>query len=276
MEISGTTQVVAIFGHPVEHTLSPAMHNCAFRELGLDFCYIALDVHPSELRTAVEGVRAMGFAGLNLTVPHKEAIMPMLDKVDPEASFIGAVNTVVNSGGKLSGYNTDGRGFMRSLEEEGIEVKGRKVLLVGAGGAARAVSWYLSEEGAELSIYNRTPEKAQTLVNDLAINFEKNVSIAEELDASLAEADLVINSTSLGLSPEDDLPFEPSRLKSGAAVVDLIYHDTPLLQQAREGGHQALNGLGMLLWQGVLAFELWTGQEPPHEHMREVIFKSLR
>jgi len=273
MEISGNTKVVAIFGHPVTHSLSPAMHNAAFRHMELDFCYIALDVHPSDLRAAVEGVRAMGFAGLNITVPHKEAIMPMLDKVDPEASFIGAVNTVVNSNGRLVGYNTDGRGFMRSLEEESVEVKGKRVLLVGAGGAARAVSWYLAESGSDLFIYNRTPEKAAFLVNDLAINF-RNVSHAEGLD-ELGDSDIVINSTSLGLKSDDSMPFDPSGLKAGAVVVDLIYQDTPLIQAARQRGNKTVNGLGMLLWQGVLASELWTGQEPSHKHMKDILFKSI-
>jgi shikimate dehydrogenase len=273
MEISGSTKVIAIFGHPVSHSLSPLMHNSAFREMGLDYCYIALDVHPSGLRAAVEGVREMNFAGLNITVPHKETVMHMLDQVDPEASFIGAVNTIVNRGGKLIGYNTDGRGFMRSLEEESVDVQGKKVLLVGAGGAARAVSWYLAEAGCDLSVYNRTPEKAELLVGDLAINF-RNVQGAGSLKG-LGEADIVINSTSLGLRPEDPLPFDPSGLKPGAIVVDLIYQDTPLILQARKSGHQAINGLGMLLWQGVLASELWTGQIPPHEHMKDIIFKSL-
>jgi len=273
MEISGNTNVIAIFGHPVSHSLSPAMHNAAFRKMGLDFCYIALDVHPLDLRVAVEGVRAMNIAGLNITVPHKEAIMPMLDKVDPEASFIGAVNTIVNLNGKLVGYNTDGRGFMRSLQEESIGVEGQKVLIVGAGGAARAVSWYLAESGCDLSIYNRTPEKAELLVNDLAINF-RNVRHINVLD-ELAEADIVINSTSLGLKPGDPLPFDPAELKPGAVVVDLIYQDTPVIREARRKGHKTLNGLGMLLWQGVLSFELWTGQTPPHEHMKDIIFKSL-
>lgn len=273
MEISGTTKVVAILGHPVSHSLSPAMHNSAFSKMGLDYRYIALDVHPSDLRTAIEGVRVMGFAGLNITVPHKEAVMPMLDKVDPEASFIGAVNTIVNSNGKLIGYNTDGRGFMRSLQEESIEVKGKKVFLVGAGGAARAVSWYLAEGGSDLSIYNRTPEKAELLVGDLAINFT-NVRQADSQEG-LGEADILINSTSLGLNSGDPMPFDPSGLKTGAAVVDLIYQDTRLLQQAGQAGHKTLNGLGMLLWQGVLSSEIWTGQKPPHEHMKDIIFKSL-
>lgn len=273
MQITGKTGIVAIFGHPVGHSLSPQMHNAAFNEMGLDCRYVAFDVHPADLREAVAGVRAMGLLGLNITVPHKEAIMPMLDKVDPEASFIGAVNTVVNRNGKLVGYNTDGRGFMRMLEEEGIEVKGKTVLLVGAGGAARAVSWYLAESGADLSIYNRTTEKAEFLVRDLEINF-KNVAVAGNLD-SIGDADLVINATSLGLKPGDAAPFEVDALRPDAAVVDLIYSETPLVKAARQKGLKAIAGLGMLLWQGVLAFELWTGEEPPHQRMREVLLETF-
>ena len=273
MLIRGDENTIALFGHPVSHSLSPAMHNAAFKEMGLWYRYEAFDVAPDDLRDALYTASASKFAGFNLTVPHKQAVMPMLNSVDPEASFIGAVNTVVNEYGRLVGHNTDGRGFMRSLEEEGIEVAGKKVILVGAGGAARAVSWYLAEAGADLCIYNRSPKRASELVFDLVINFA-NVSHIADL-AALEEADVVVNCTSLGLNPADPLPFDLATLKSEAAVVDLIYTPTPLQEAARKKGHQVVNGLGMLLWQGVLASELWTRQEPPVQVMREALLQAI-
>jgi shikimate dehydrogenase len=276
MKISGTTNVVAILGYPVEHSLSPSMHNAAFERMGLDYCYVAFPVHPHALKEAVLGVRALGFAGLNVTVPHKEAIMPVLDRVESEASFMGAVNTVVNRDGKLIGHNTDGRGFMRSLEEEGVEVEGKRVLLVGAGGAARAVSWYVSEKASELSIFNRTPERAERLVSDLSIN-RKNVSRVETLDAvEVGEVDIIINATSLGLREEDPLPFDVAGLHEGQTVVDLIYLETKTLREASSRGCRVLGGLGMLLWQGMLAFELWTGHLPPGDIMRDALVKGMK
>jgi shikimate dehydrogenase len=274
MKISGTTKVVAILGYPVEHSLSPAMHNAAFELMGLDYCYVAFPVHPQALKEAVLGVRGLGLAGLNVTVPHKESIMPVLDRVESEASFMGAVNTVVNKGGKLIGYNTDGRGFMRSLEEEGLEVEGRNVLLVGAGGAARAVSWYVSERASALSIFNRTPDRAERLVADLSIN-RRNVTRAETLDA-LGDMDIIINATSLGLKDEDPLPFDAAVLHEGQTVVDLIYRETEILREASARGCRVLNGLGMLLWQGMLAFELWTGHLPPGGTMRDALVEGMK
>jgi shikimate dehydrogenase len=274
MNISGSTKVVALLGYPVEHSLSPDMHNSAWERMGLEYCYVALPVHPARLKEAVEGARALGLAGLNVTVPHKEAVMPLLDQVDGEASFIGAVNTVtVSERGKLLGYNTDGRGFMRSLGEEGISVEGKKALIVGSGGAARAVSWYLSELVSELSLLDIDPLKSERLAADLSIN-RKNIVRLESL-GSLAEYDIVINATPLGLKEGDPLPFDVGALGAGHTVVDLIYRETPLLREASETGCRTLNGLGMLLWQGVLASELWTGKMPPHEVMREALLRGM-
>jgi len=274
MDIRATTQVVAILGWPVEHSLSPNMHNAAFKAMDADFCYVAFPVHPSMLRDAVAGVRAMGMTGLNVTVPHKEAVMPLLDKITPEASFIGAVNTVVNSGSKLVGHNTDGRGFMQSLEEEGIEVKGKVVHVIGTGGASRAVCYYLASECAELRLWGRTPEKARQLADDLMIN-HKNIVLVESAEPG-EDADVVINATPLGLKDKDATPCDFDALKPRQIAVDLIYRDTPFLKAARAMGLKTLNGLGMLLWQGVLANELWTGQRPPVDVMRKALMKGMK
>ncbi|MCK4910966.1 MAG: shikimate dehydrogenase, partial [Thermodesulfovibrionales bacterium] len=209
MDITGKTGIIALLGWPVEHSLSPGMHNAAFAEMGEPLCYIALPVRPESLEDAVFGLRAMGFRGFNLTVPHKEAVMPMLNKVSPEASFIGAVNTVVSDHlGRLTGHNTDGRGFLMSLEEEGVEVKGKRVLIVGSGGAARAVSWCLAEAGAEVNIYDIEPETSSRLVADLAINY-KNVFLLETIEdeAATSSMDIIINATPLGLKDNDPLPI---------------------------------------------------------------------
>lgn len=275
MNITGKTKVVALLGWPVEHSLSPDMHNSAWGRMGLDYCYVALPVRPEMLREALEGIRALGLAGANVTVPHKENVMPLLDKIDSEASFIGAVNTVtVSEHGKLTGYNTDGRGFMKSLDEAGIDVTGKRVLIVGTGGAARAISYYLSEKASELSLFDIDPEKAGRLAADLAIN-RKNVALVDSL-AGLQDMDMVVNATPLGLREADPLPFDVSVLGPGQTVVDLIYWETRLIREAAARGAGTLNGLGMLLWQGVLASELWTGRMPPHEVMREALLRGLK
>ncbi len=269
MTISSETRVVAIIGHPVKHSISPLMHNAAFRHLGLDYVYVAFTVSPGVLGEAVSGVRALGIAGLNVTVPHKQHIMQYLDTIDPEASFMGAVNTVVNRDGKLSGHNTDGRGFMKSLDEGGIDVSGKRVLVLGAGGASRAVSYCLGEKAGRLYIYNRTAERARRLVEDLSINFN-NVEHLPDL-GDIGGMDVVVNATSLGLKDSDPPPCDTSMLREGQVAVDLIYRETSFLREASAKGLRTLDGTGMLLWQGVLAFELWTGKTPPVEVFREAL-----
>jgi shikimate dehydrogenase len=274
MRISGKTRIVALLGYPVEHSLSPEMHNRAFKSLDIDYCYIALEVNPDMLRAAVSGIRAFGFAGVNVTVPHKEAVMPMLDIVDSEASFIGAVNTVVNSNGKLTGYNTDGRGFMKSFEEEGIDVEGKKVFIIGSGGGARAISYYLSEKTSDLFLFDIDTKKADKLKDDLLIN-RKNVHRPDGLE-EIRDADIVINATPLGLKQDDPLPLDVSMLNQSQIVGDLIYKETPLQREAAKRSCRTFNGLGMLLWQGVLAQELWTGKTPPLEVMRKALLEGLK
>ena len=274
MNISGKTKIVALLGYPVEHSLSPEMHNRAFKSLDIDYCYIALEVNPDMLRAAVNGIRALGFAGVNVTVPHKEAVMPVLDIVDSEASFIGAVNTVVNSNGKLTGYNTDGRGFMKSFEEEGIDVEGKKVFIIGSGGGARAISYYLSEKTSDLFLFDVDTEKADKLKDDLLIN-RKNVHRPDGLE-EIRNVDIVINATPLGLKQDDPLPLDVSMLNQSQIVGDLIYRETPLQREAAKRSCRTFNGLGMLLWQGVLAQELWTGKTPPLEVMRKALLEGLK
>jgi len=273
MKLNAHTKLLALFGWPVEHSLSPDMHNAAFEEKGLNYCYLAIPVRPEALADAVRGVRAWNVRGVNITVPHKEKVIPFLDELDKEAQFIGAVNTIVNNEGKLKGYNTDGRGFMQSLKEENIQVKGKNVLILGAGGGSRAISYYLSQEAKRLSIYDIDREKLNALVRDLK-KIRENVRAVEGMD-SIKEEHVVINATPLGLKESDPLPLDPSLLNGDVVVGDLIYRETPFQKKAREMGLKTFNGLGMLLWQGVLASELWTGMRPPSETMRKALLRGM-
>ncbi|MBM4147165.1 MAG: shikimate dehydrogenase [Nitrospira sp.] len=272
MNINGRTKITGIFGYPIEHTLSPAMHNAAFKALDLNYCYVPFLVHPEHLEKAVLAVKAMNICGLNITIPHKEKVMPFLDKINEEASFIGAVNTIVNSNSKLIGYNTDGRGFMQSLAEKGISIDGREIVIIGAGGACRAISYYLSQNAKLLFIYDIDKDKVGKLADDLR-KIRKNVSVAEDISI-IDRFDVIINATPLGLKKEDPLPLNTSRLRKEQIVCDLIYKKTRLLEKAEDKGCIALDGLGMLLWQGIFAFELWTGKRPRVEIMRNALVNN--
>ncbi len=273
MNITGKTRVTGLFGYPVEHTLSPAMHNAAFDHLGLDYRYLPFLVHPDSLREAVEAVRALNFSGVNVTVPHKEKVIPFLDEVNEEARFIGAVNTVVNLAGRLTGYNTDGRGFMRSLGEMEVSVEGRRILVAGAGGASRAVSYYLSEKAGELCIFDPDSPKLKKLVSELS-EIRTNVRAVEQA-AGAGGFDILVNASPLGLKSSDPLPFDITALTPAHVVCDLIYRKTALIAGASGRGCRTVSGIGMLLWQGILAFELWTKVEPPVEVMRKALLQAI-
>ncbi|MBF0566622.1 MAG: shikimate dehydrogenase [Nitrospirae bacterium] len=276
--ITARTITTGLFGYPVEHSLSPAMHNAGFKHLGIDYRYLAFSVSPEMLGDAVRGIRAMNFAGVNVTIPHKENVIAFLDEVDEEAKFIGAVNTIKNDGGRLLGYNTDGRGFMRSLEESGISPGGKKVFIIGAGGASRAISYYLCKEtlneDGRVSIFDVDGPKLQSLVSDL-----RHVSpyvYAESGLEKVSESDVVINATPLGLKASDPLPVDVALLKGTQTVCDVIYKETPFLEKAGNLGCVTKHGLGMLLWQGVIAFEIWTGLKPPVEVMRNALVEGFK
>ena len=273
MKITARTKFLALFGCPVGHSLSPDMHNAAFEHMGLDYCYLALEVRPEDLPDAVKAVRALGMRGVNITVPHKEKVIALLDEVDEEAAFIGAVNTIVNTGGRLKGYNTDGRGFIHLLIEEGVAFEGKNVFVCGAGGGSRAISYYLSEKAASLRIFDLDTGKLKKLVSDLSA-IRNNVSASGGVEDTEG-INLFINATPLGLKEMDPLPADPAGFPPGSVVGDLIYKETPLLRMAGKAGLKTFNGLGMLLWQGVLASELWTGVRPPHEVMRKALLANF-
>lgn len=274
------TVLTGLFGLPVGHSLSPDMHNAAFRELGLNFAYMAFAIEKDQLRAAVEGIRAMSIRGVNVTIPHKVRVMEFLDEIDPEALSIGAVNTIVNDKGKLIGYNTDGRGYVRSLvEETGIKLKDKKVLLVGAGGAARAVGVSLALEGIkQITVANRSIEKAAELCDVLTQNVGTAVPIPLDEIKDLKEVDIIINTTSVGMYPEiDDIPIPKEVLHTELLVSDLIYNpfQTKLLKEGQKIGSKTHNGLGMFVHQGALAFELWTGHQAPSDLMRSIVEHRL-
>ncbi|MEW6213855.1 MAG: shikimate dehydrogenase, partial [Nitrospirota bacterium] len=206
VKITGTTKITGLFGYPVEHTLSPAMHNAAFEALNLDYCYVAFPVHPDFLEDAVRAVRALNLSGVNVTIPHKEKVISLLDKIDKEASFIGAVNTIVNSEGILTGYNTDGRGFMQSLSEGNISVEGKDILIIGAGGASRAISYHLSQIAKKIFLYDIYKNRVERLIQDLK-EIRDNVSPIEDI-SSIDRFHIIINATPLGLKKEDPLPLD--------------------------------------------------------------------
>lgn len=282
MKISGKTKVLGLVGYPVEHSLSPAMHNAAFEELKLDCCYVTFSVKPELLKDAVSAIRSLNLAGVNVTVPHKEKVIPFLDEVNKEASFIGAVNTIVNQsasgGGRLIGYNTDSRGFMKSLSEARISVNNKNILVIGAGGASRAIGYYLCQSASKLFLYDIDKKKVSKLISDLN-KIKKSVFFfsyePSAMSHQLKDIDIIINATPLGLKKNDPLPVDVNLLKPKHVVCDLIYKKTPLLEIASKKGCMTMNGLGMLLWQGVFAFELWTGKKPPVDVMRKALIRNM-
>lgn len=258
------------------------MHNAAFAALGLPYVYLAFRAGEAELGAAVAALRSLDAKGFNLTMPNKKAILPLLDEVSPEARMIGSVNTVVNREGRLIGYNTDGLGFVRSLQEEGISVAGKRVLMAGAGGSARSVAIQLALEGAaELVIVNRSLDKALGICEVVARNVPGCRALGLELDEGvlrerLGGADILINATALGMHPNEELCVisSPELLRPPLVVADFIYNPraTRLLRMAEEAGCTAINGLGMLLWQGAEAFRIWTGLDMPVGLVREAVF----
>ncbi len=273
MDVSGTTKITGIFGYPIDHTLSPLMHNAAFREMGLNNCYMPFQVSPEDLPDAVKSIRCLNLLGVNITIPHKEKVVSLLDEVNEEAQFIGAVNTIVNKEGILTGYNTDGRGFMSSLDENNISADGKNIVIIGTGGAARAVSYYLSEKASQLSLFDITIPKARNLVDDLKM-IRNNIKLLETIE-DIGKPDIVINATPLGMKADDPLPFNPDIITPDTVVCDLVYKKTKLLQEADKRGAKNIDGSGMLLWQGVLAFELWTGIKPPVDLMRKILLSNI-
>ncbi len=283
MDISGKTIVCGLIGDPVEHSMSPAMQNAAFLELKLDYAYVAFRVKGEDIGRAIGGMRALGLRGLNVTIPHKLAVIQFLDKLDPLASKIGAVNTIVNDGGTLTGYNTDAGGFLQPLLERGFNPDGKRVVAVGAGGAARGITFALADRGARLIILNRTADRARVLAEQLCQHYSGRAEGIElndhNLAASMANADMIVNTTSVGMgASSNETPIPARLLRRGALVYDIVYNPlrTRLISEAESAGCVTISGAEMLAWQGALAFEKWTARKAPIELMKREVIRHLK
>ena len=282
MRISGKTRVCAIIGDPVEHSLSPVIHNAAFNELGLNIVYVAFTVTTKELKDAILGTRHLGLRGLNVTMPHKNAVINYLDEVDATVKAIGAVNTILNNQGKLIGYNTDGNGAMIALQKNGIYPEEKKLVLLGAGGAAKAIAYHAAQNVDELVILNRTPEKSKKLTAVLRKSFGNKVKggtlLPTVLKEELETADILVNATSVGMHPNVNIsPVLSSLLRRDLCVMDIIYNplETRLITDAKSVGAKVVSGLEMLIYQGAVAFEIWTNCPAPVEVMRTAAVNEL-
>ncbi|GMR05404.1 MAG: shikimate dehydrogenase [Thermodesulfobacteriota bacterium] len=286
MKISGSAKVVCIFGDPVSHSLSPAMHNAAFEALALDMAYVPFHVPvdpPGGLKRAVSAVRALDIHGLNITIPHKERVMGYLDEVDGHARAVGAVNTVVNRGGSLIGSNTDGDGYLQGLRHEtGFTPRGKKVVLIGAGGAARSILYsVLLKKPRSLVLVNRTGARATSLAREFERKLGVKISTAplerDALHRSAQGAHLVVNTTSIGLNGRGEIDFPMEVLPDGAVVSDIVYSplETSFLKKASKRGLKTHDGLSMLVYQGAIGFKLWTGRKAPVDVMRAAALAAI-
>ena len=279
MHIDGSTKIYGLIGYPVKHTFSPMMHNAAFKSLGINAAYMAFEVKPKDLKTAISCVRSTGICGLNVTIPHKENVLDHLDEVDKEASLIKAVNTIVIKNGRLRGFNTDGRGFVASIKKAfGVSPKGKDFFIIGAGGASRAISFSLALGGARrIVLVDEIKNKAIKLASSLtkntsceAIALKKDKKAMGEL---ILNSDVLVNATPCGMKPSDPRLIEPSFFRKGLFVCDIIYNPrvTRFLSEAKKRGARTLNGTGMLLNQGAISFELWTGRKAPLGVMKRAV-----
>jgi shikimate dehydrogenase len=279
--VKATTDIYGIFGHPVKHSLSPDMHNSAFNELGLNSVYVAFDIDPENIEEATKAIRVMGIKGINITIPHKQTIIHYLDEVSPDAKLTGAVNTVKNENGRLSGYNTDVGGFLRAIREDlDFSPEGTTLFLVGAGGAARAVlSAFCMNGGATVYLTDIIQDKALELADQFKANFENITIETLEIDnkstvsQKLSESDILVNASPAGMDGVGALDLPLASLNKNAVVYDLVYKppNTKLLTDAKELGHKASGGLTMLLYQGAESFEIWTGEDAPVEIMKKAL-----
>ena len=272
-------KIYGVIGDPIAHSLSPDIHNDAFRQAGIEARYFPLRVTAEDLADAVKGMKAIGVSGFNVTIPHKAAVIPLLDEIDPLAAAIGAVNTVVYKNGRYIGYNTDGRGFYDALTAKAGDIRKKKILIIGAGGAARAVYFTLVRQGAvQTDLANRTPARAEALIADCPFPNRSAALPLHAAEEKIGEYDIIIQTTSSGMSPfEEDCPLSLNRVKAGAFVSDIIYNplETKLLRQAGEQGAGVQNGLDMFVNQAALAFEIWTGQKPDTVRMKEIVLNKL-
>ncbi|MDW7670625.1 MAG: shikimate dehydrogenase [Bacillota bacterium] len=277
--ITGTTRLTGLLGSPVRHSKSPHIHNTAFQALGLDYVYMVFEVAPDSLQDAIQAMKTLDVAGFNLTMPHKQKVIPMLDELSPEARISGAVNTVKNENGKLTGYNTDGKGFIMALSNQGIEPAGKKCVMLGAGGAGKSIAIQLALDGAaELVIFNRSAEPAESLCDLIGKEIPScRISHHRLDDARLKEelstAAVLVNTTNVGMEPQagESLITDPAMLPADLFVAEIIYYPakTRLMEVAEAAGCRTINGLDMLIGQAALAFNIWTGADMPTDVVKQ-------
>lgn len=281
-KIDGKTKLICLLGSPVDHSQSPALQNAAFVAGGQNYLYMAFDVTEETLGAAVAGLKTLGARGWGLTMPVKTAMLDYLDEIDPVAQVVGAVNTVVNDGGRLTGYTTDGLGFVRSLEREGVGVAGQKIILVGAGGAARAIAVQCAADGArEIVILNRTLDKAVTIAEAIEGAYETKVFPLpldqEMLAVQIANGGILVNCTNIGMGEgnTDSIIEDPVILPAELVVADAVYlpRETALIRQAKGAGCKVVPGWGMLIYQGVAGYKHWTGEDMPESVVEEMLAK---
>jgi shikimate dehydrogenase len=282
MDVSGKTRVCGVIGDPIEHTLSPVIQNAAFNHLKLDFVFLAFHVKADDLENAMRGMRGLGIHGLNVTMPHKSTVIGCLDEVDFTVRFLDSANTILNRDGKLSGFSTDGVGALKALRENGVDLSGKKVLLLGAGGAAKAIAFALVPELGEVAILNRSAEKAEELAETLGHMFNRKVIggalSPDAIKTNLRDSDVLVNATSAGMKPNlSQSLVAPELLTSDLAVMDIVYSpvETKLAKDAKTAGAKVISGVEMLIYQGAASFEIWTGKSAPIEVMRKAALNKL-
>jgi len=280
--ISSKTKIFCVIGHPIEHSMSPIMWNPALHELGLDYVYLAFNVHPNDLEKAIRGIRILGIRGINVTLPHKETVIKYLDEIDPIALKIGAVNTIKNEEGYLKARNTDASGAKKALLDEGCNISGKNIVFLGAGGVARSLAYIMAEEANHIILTDLVEERAKTVANEIKENMkadvEGKISNIKNISEGLKKADILINATPIGMYPNiEGTPLTKDLLHGDLFVFDVVYNplETRLMKEAAEIGCQTLGGLDMLVNQGILAFEWWTNQNPNRGLMKKNIIEFL-
>lgn len=280
MNIKGSTNIVGLIGHPVEHSFSPPMHNAAFKALNMDYAYVAFDVEPENLKSAIQGAKSLNIKGFNVTIPHKIEVMNYLDEIDEVASLIGAVNTIDFK--NMKGYNTDGIGAVKAIEEV-TSIKNKNVVVAGAGGASRAISFYIAKYGAEsLTILNRNVEKAQKLSKDVlnsGLIKQVNSDSISQINNHIDDADILIDTTPIGMHPHinDEPILTAENMHEDLTVFDAVYNpnETVLISEAIKADAKPVYGIKMLLYQGAESFEIWTGKKAPVDEMEKALRQTL-
>jgi len=282
MDISSETKIVGLIGNPVEHSMSPSMQNPAFQQKGLNYAYVTFKVEEKNIEKALEGIKGLEIEGVNVTIPHKSSVIPHLDNIENTAKKIGAVNTIKREKNELVGHNTDGKGALKSLKNNVGEIKNKKVLMLGAGGAAKAIGYTLVENGATLTISNRSEEKGKNLASEISEKTSTEVEHISQKNQTLKKEikkhDILVDSTSVGMHPnEDQTLLKSEMMDEDLIVMDIVYNPkkTKLLREAEKAGATTISGLEMLVYQGAESFEIWTGENAPIEVMLKKAEEAL-